>query len=101
MKKILINVIAFLLILVLVFPASAEIVYDDTEIYESCYASEYAKIIESIIKNYGISQKSKYNDNNTNGFVHARLIDFEGDLVPELYVLYKKMPSIPPKKMFM
>ena len=90
MKKLLINVVTFLLILVFAFPASSEIVYDDTEIYSTCYASEYAKIIESIIKNYGVSEKSKYNDNNTNGFVHARLIDFEGDLVPELYVLYKK-----------
>lgn len=87
MKKLILLIM--LSMVLLCSSVSAEIVYDDTKIYETNYAGEYAKAIKSIADSYGVSQKSQYNDKNTKGFTYGKLMDLNGDGTPELYFVYK------------
>lgn len=90
MRKILSIVLVIFTLMTFISNASAQVITDDTVLYSTTYASEYKKVIENIINDFGVSVKSQYNDNNTNGFVYAELIDFDGDSTPELYTCYKK-----------
>ena len=90
MKNLTASLITVILLLTFSVSALAEVTTDYNVIYGTNYAAEYKKVIEDIINEYGVSVKSQYNDNNTNGFVHADLIDFNSDDTPELYLCYKK-----------
>ncbi|MCH5188143.1 MAG: hypothetical protein J1F63_07040 [Oscillospiraceae bacterium] len=52
------------------------------------YASAYAGVLEDLVSRYGVATHTFFNDTGERfGVLHSELIDFDGNGIPELYVL--------------